>query len=299
MHTAVTPRRRQAAILIFLPPPLLLHDLPKCGNLQWPQLATPALARNLRAALSGALAEVSVNTLLYPLDTWKTRVQFGQLAPRRKALSGLHAGLVASALDAFVFTLVYESLHDRAAQSGNAWADAASGLLASLCSTMAEAPFAVARDRIRLGLQPDLRAAWRAARQQTRGASGLFAGALPALLVEAPAEAAEYATYERVKRLYAPREAPRLMIALAVLATGGLSGLLTAPLDLAVTRVAADPRTNRSVFAALATVVRQDGAAHLFRGASLKAGREALSSAFFFLIYDSLKGDQHFDNPNS
>lgn len=293
----------------------------------------------LRAALSGAIAETVVNVVLFPLDTWKTHIQYGPSVARAgpagarrlstlfapsalgrltRAFMGVGPGMAASALDAFVFTLVYEALRQQFARrrrriqqsrlsvsknrrerseklhDGAKWKaleDFAAASLGSLASTGVEAPFAVARDRIRLGLQPGLLSAWRAA-VRARGWRGLYAGSVASILRDVPVEASEFAMYGALKRMYAgltERQISPVVACICGAVAGAFTGILAAPVDLAVTRVMANPSAHRNVVTTLVNVVRTSGVSGAFAGVRQKAGREALSSALFFVIYDGLK----------
>lgn len=290
-----------------------------------------------RAALSGAIAETVVNVVLFPLDTWKAHIQYGpsqcgQSANNRissllasspigritRAFTGVGPGMAASALDAFMFTLVYEALRQQFArrrrriqqarlnrpknQRGRpdkvaditrwkALEDFTAASLGALASTGVEAPFAVARDRMRLGLQPGILSAWRAA-TKARGWRGLYAGSVASICRDVPVEATEFAAYGALKRLYGrlnKQQVSPMAACVCGAAAGAFTGVLAAPVDLAVTRVMANPSAHRNVVATLVNVVRTNGLFGVFAGVRQKAGREALSSALFFVIYDGLK----------
>lgn len=291
----------------------------------------------LRAALSGAVAETVVNVVLFPLDTWKAHIQYGPsqcsqpganrvspliasspLGRITRAFTGVGPGMAASALDAFMFTLVYEALRQQFAQRRRriqsarskrpknrkdwnekaidisrwkALEDFTAASLGALASTVVEAPFAVARDRMRLSLQPGLLSAWRAA-MKMRGWRGLYAGSVASICRDVPVEATEFAAYGAMKRIYGRLSKQQITPVVACVcgaAAGAFTGILAAPVDLAVTRVMANPSAHKNVVATLVNVVRTNGLSGAFAGVRQKAGREALSSALFFVIYDGLK----------
>lgn len=236
----------------------------------------------------------------------------------RRAFAGAGAGVLASAFDAFVFTLVYEGvrlLHARYVNHNNnnnngqnrhrythsaVLADFCAGAIASVASAAVDAPFALARDRIRLGLQPGLRAAWSdAARSTGAGWRAVYVGAVPTLVRDVPAEAIEFSAYDGFKRaLFSSQQAQPGAAARVVLgaAAGALMGVVCAPLDLAVTRIVAKPAAyNKGVLGTLVKVAREEGARATFRAMPHRACREAFSSALFFAIYDGLKDDADLD----
>lgn len=313
------------APLIFLPPPLLraarnpLSLFPTLF-LRWPSststnssssstttcVSSFPLTFLLRSAASGALAEVFVNATLYPLDTLKVRTQNATPFTSR-AFAGMRAGVLASALDAFVFTFVYEALrhhlsHNKKGQT-QWWHDVVAGGMASVASAGVDAPFALARDRMRLGMDACMQGAWKSA----GSLKGVYAAAVPALLRDVPGEAIEFAAYDALKRASSATTPPRntqdsekspvragagkrlVMGAVA----GALMGVVCTPLDLAVTRIVAGHGHGGGggVLKVLAKVAREEGAKATFASVPHRAAREALSSALFFAIYDGLKGD--------
>lgn len=309
-----------------------LRELPQ----SLPTLHIPSgVACLVRAAVSGAAAEVFVNLTLYPIDTWTVRLQFKSFRPKplanlksiaapvlrpRSSISGggggggvfagFRAGILGNALDAFVFTLVYEGVrgflsrlsrpHERKAKANYRVAVALmAGAVASVTSSAFDAPFTLARDRIRLGLQPNIQTAWRAA-TCTGGWRALYAGARTTMMRDVPVEAAEFASFDFFKYSYSiicgpPHPFARLVLGAA---SGALTGILSTPLDLAVTRVRGNPHKYSGLFATLRKVVQEEGFPAIFRAVPQRAMREAASSALFFLIYDGLKGSSDENGGN-
>lgn len=276
-------------------------------------LASAASAGSVRG-LSPRLG--ALNTPRLPaLSAATARLLGGRV---RRAFAGAGAGVLASAFDAFVFTLVYEGvrlLHARYLNHNNnnnngqsrhryihsaVLADFCAGAIASVASAAVDTPFALARDRIRLGLQPGLRAAWSdVARSTGSGWRAVYVGAVPTLVRDVPAEAIEFSAYGGLKRaLFSSQQGQPGATARVVLgaAAGALMGVLCAPLDLAVTRIVAKPAAyNKGVLGTLVKVAREEGARATFRAMPHRACREAFSSALFFAIYDGLKEDTDGD----
>lgn len=288
----------------------------------------------LKSACSGAAAEVLVNLALYPLDTLKVRHQFRNCKPAVTSLikfpaatatiparlsawksichafAGVRAGVLASAFDAFFFTLVYEGVRLAQAQARQrrsqqtsqqtsktvrvhtALSDFCAAGVASIASSLVDAPFALARDRIRLGLQPGIRAAWKSAGSWR----GVYAGLVPALARDLPAEGIEFAMFDGLKRLLFSCSPDATVNPVSRLVLGAVAGAVmgaaSTPLDLAVTRIVARPKAYKGVLKAIAKVAREEGGIRAtFRALPHRTCREAFSSALFFLVYDGLKGD--------
>lgn len=277
----------------------------------------PLSSRTLGSASSARGLQPRLRALNAPrhpnLSSATARLLGGRL---RRAFAGAGAGVLASAFDAFVFTLVYEGvrlLHKRYInQISNGQnrrrhthsavlADFCAGAIASVASAAVDAPFALARDRIRLGLQPGLRAAWSDVAHSTgAGWRAVYVGAVPALVRDMPAEAIEFSAYDGLKRALFSRHQTQPGAAARVVlgaVAGALMGVVCAPLDLAVTRIVAKPAAyNKGVLGTLVKVAREEGGARAtFRAMPHRACREAFSSALFFAIYDGLKGDADAD----
>lgn len=131
------------------------------------------------------------------------------------------------------------------------------------------------------------------------GVKGLYAGAKEGLARDLPFEAMEFGTYESVqrvwKRIRGGRELGGMQRLVCGMVTGAVVGALLAPLDLVATRCVADPQRYRGVVSTMGRVVREEGVLTIFRGGAQKVGREAISSALFFAIYDGLRGAEERD----
>lgn len=165
---------------------------------------------------------------------------------------------------------------------------------ASVVSAVVETPFAVLRERRRIGVVGGL--------LRGVGVTGLWKGACAALVRDLPFEVMEFGLYEILKAKWG--KGRKLCVSEMVLlgmVTGAIAGGVVAPVDLVVTRVLAQPGRYGGVWRGLTSVVRNEGKRGLFRGVGLKMGKEAASSGLFFAVYDSMRammgeGKDHDDS---
>lgn len=247
--------------LIFLPPPTLLHSL-ICTTHGFPKFHTPPA---LRAALSGATAELTSLLLFYPLDTIKTRLQAGHAPLMLSHYTGTLPALIGTIFDAGVFTAVYSTLRTRIGT-------ASAAATASVLSTVIEVPFVFARDRMRLGLSTSV---------LTKGRIyGLILAAIGIMIRDLPAETIEFETYERLCK----RKGwdGKLGLIMAGMMAGGMAAAITAPIDTIVSRVMAGDGMRR--------ILRNQGLKGLYKGAGVRVMKEAMASAMFFRVYEGLNG---------
>lgn len=202
--------------------------------------------------------------------------------------AGLLPALVGHALDAAVFTGVYAAL--RNALEGRVGKEFRDGVTvvasagASVVSTVVETPFAVIRERRRLGIGGGL--------LRGVGVQGLWKGAWASLVRDLPFEVVEFGLYEFLKGKWGKLRGRKLGVGELVMVgilTGATAGAVVAPIDLVATRVLAQPGRYGGVWGGLVSVVREEGGLALFKGIGLKIGKEAASSGLFFAVYDSMR----------
>lgn len=197
--------------------------------------------------------------------------------------------MVGQALDAAVFTGVFAALRNGLERRvGSQFRDGVTVLAAggaSVVSAVVETPFAVMRERRRLGV---------AAGGLLRGVGvrGLWKGAWAGLVRDLPFEVMEFGLYEFLKGRWAKVRGRKLgagELVMVGMLTGAAAGGVIAPIDLVATRVLAQPGRYGGVWRGLRAVVREEGGVGLFKGIGLKVGKEAAGSGLFFAVYDSMR----------
>ncbi|KAJ7548210.1 hypothetical protein O6H91_07G003000 [Diphasiastrum complanatum] len=200
----------------------------------------------LEGAIAGGTAGVVVETVLYPIDTIKTRLQatrFGGKIDFRGLYSGLGGNLVGVLPASALFVAVYEPLKqkllelvpDHLSSIAHLTAGAAGGAVASLVRV----PTEVIKQRLQTG---QFSSATKAVQQIVvkEGVTGLYAGYGSFLLRDLPFDAIQFCIYEQLRIVYkkvAKRELGGPETALVGAVAGAITGAVTTPLDVIKTRL--------------------------------------------------------------
>lgn len=258
------------------------------------------------ALLSGAVAGFTVDAVLFPLDTLKTRLQLA-VPPNQTApplFSGLYAGfgpaVLASAPAAAAFFGMYDfvkrklqpisSKRDNLAPLCHLAAAAAGDIAGSTI----RAPFEVVKQRVQSGLYSGARSAARATLAK-EGIFGFFTGYTSLVLRELPFDAIQFPLYEQLKvwaarRKGSPLETWETSVCGSI--AGGVSAAITTPLDVVKTRLmtqnAAAPRYH-GILHGIRTIAREEGPKTLFSGIGPRVVWISLGGAVFFGAYESAK----------
>ncbi|KAI8870251.1 mitochondrial carrier [Ramicandelaber brevisporus] len=145
---------------------------------------------------------------------------------------------------------------------------------------------------------------WSATRQlvSKEGVRGLFAGAVPTAIRDAPYAGVYVLCYEKCKLLLRSLPAAKGDSLLSSTVTqnmtagilaGGLATVLTQPFDMLKTRMQLQPAqygsgSSNGVFRAFVKIWRDDGFMGFFRGSSLRIMRKGLSAAISWTMYEEL-----------
>jgi len=233
---------------------------------------------------------VAVDTLLFPLDTVKTRMQGEGL--RRLGRRGLFAGLgpvlLGSAPAAAIFFLVYDA--------GKAAAGSRSGTVHMLAAAAGEAaacavrvPVEVVKQRRQAGTGSSslavARAAWAAG-----GARGFYRGGTATLAREVPFSLIQFPLWEALKvQVSEARGAPcsPLESALCGAAGGAVAAALTNPMDVVKTRLMLQQAGRQEgALAVLARVAASEGWRGLAAGLLPRLLWVSLGGVIFFGVYE-------------
>lgn len=264
--------------------------------------------------LAGAVAGTAVDVVLFPLDTFKTRVQAAGTAAvaRAQLLRGLYAGIapavVASAPAAAAFFGTYDALKrvlaDTIPDGHGRYAPVAHMLAAAggdVASSTVRAPFEVVKQRLQAGMHASsgdaIRSVWR-----TSGFRGFYAGYGSLVLRELPFDALQFPLYEALKSRWAARRAAsghpdggRLQTwqtSACGSAAGAVSAAVTTPLDVVKTRMmtqAAGTVPYKGAVDGLSRIAREEGVAALTAGLVPRVVWIALGGAIFFGGYEVTK----------
>jgi len=260
----------------------------------------------LGLTVSGVCAGVFVETLFYPLDTIKTRLQAarggGNNNKNANLFKGVFNGLsknIAGCVPATaLFFLAYEPtkryLERTLPPEQNYAAMFAAGATGCLASSIVRVPTEVIKTRAQTGNKvQSLGGILRAS-----GITGLFVGYGSFLIRDLPFDAIEFSLYEEAKISYAkwrgrtPSEVSRAEATILGATAGGITGFVTTPLDVIKTRLMTDTCTInplKGVVDCGTRIVREEGAKALFRGASPRVAWISLGGGAFFGVLESAR----------
>ncbi|KAL6572251.1 putative S-adenosylmethionine carrier 2, chloroplastic [Orobanche minor] len=198
------------------------------------------------SAVAGASAGAVVETVLYPIDTIKTRLQAvrgGGGIILKGLYSGLAGNLVGVIPASAIFIGVYEPTKQKLLkilpENFSAIAHLAAGAVGGAASSIVRVPTEVIKQRIQTG---QFVSAPEAVRRivAKEGFRGLYAGFGSFLLRDLPFDAIQFCIYEQLRigyKLAARRDLNDPETAIIGAFAGAITGAMTTPLDVIKTRL--------------------------------------------------------------
>ncbi|KAI9227482.1 MAG: S-adenosylmethionine transporter [Piptocephalis tieghemiana] len=215
--------------------------------------------------LAGGLAGLTVDVVLFPLDTLKTRLQAQGGFTRAGGFKGVYSGLASTAVgsipSAAVFFLVYEHFRGDTLAS-----HMMASSLAETASCLIRVPTEVVKQRAQTSKTSVLHLAQSIA--QNHGVLGFYRGFLTTLLREIPFTCIQFSLYETLKSHY------QVSSPLPAAWCGSISGViaagLTTPLDVLKTRwilLESSGKKSQTTFREMTShMIRTEGLSVLTRG---------------------------------
>lgn len=274
-----------------------------------PTDAKPSPSAIFRIALiSGAVAGFTVDAILFPLDTLKTRLQIATTEAARRPgalLSGLYAGfgpaVLASAPAAAAFFGVYDylkrTLADRFSNVSDRYTPFFHMLAAAggdVASSTVRVPFEVVKQRIQSGMYTSPIAAVKSIAAK-EGFGGFFAGYTSLVLRELPFDALQFPLYEFLKSALASRQKRHLHTwetSVCGSIAGGVAAAVTTPLDVVKTRLMTQSLSNPKylgIIHGIRTIASEEGSAALMSGVVPRVMWISLGGAIFFGAFEAAK----------
>lgn len=283
-----------------------------------PPSLSPAALFQLGLA-SGAVAGTTVDFVLYPLDTIKTRLQVqgardAGVSLFRGVYRGVAPAMAASAPAGAAFFGTYDFLKRTLAQ----WCPAgtpppllhvAAALGGDMAGSAVRVPFEVVKQNLQARRYRSSMEAVRAI-VRAEGVRGLYRGWRSLLVREIPFDVLEFPMYEAFKSGWARLKGAELHpweSALCGSLAGGIAAGVTTPLDVVKTRLMTQasrgaggagaatvnggkpPTYYRGVFDALGRITRDEGLSALFGGVVPRVLWISLGGAIFFGGYEFTK----------
>ncbi|GLJ18106.1 hypothetical protein SUGI_0319770 [Cryptomeria japonica] len=251
-------------------------------------------------AIAGATAGVVVESVLYPIDTIKTRLQAARVGGKI-VLKGLYSGLggnLAGVLPASaIFVGVYEPLKRKLLEifpdNFSAVAHLAAGTAGGAAASIVRVPTEVVKQRMQTGQFAYAPEALRLIVAK-EGVRGLYAGYGSFLLRDLPFDALQFCLYEQLRIGYkkvAKRDLYDPENALIGAFAGALTGAITTPLDVIKTRlmVQGSSRQYKGVFDCVQKIVQEEGPYALAKGIGPRVLWIGIGGSIFFGVLERTK----------
>ncbi|KAI9486442.1 MAG: mitochondrial carrier domain-containing protein [Benjaminiella poitrasii] len=260
---------------------------------------------NLRQALvAGALAGTAAESVLFPLDTIKTRLQsrtgFAISGGFRSVYSGLFSAVVGSAPNAALFFVTYEAIKRLLGASTDGVSDSpyifmTAATCGEISACTVRVPTEVIKQRMQIK-QFDTTLGAVSSVLRTEGLLGFYRGFLPTVAREIPFTCIQFPFYEYLKRKYStykgdlvePHEAA-LMGSIA----GGFGAAITTPLDVCKTRIMLSSKSVESgikpyigIIETMKRIVQEEGSRKLFAGLGPRVLWISVGGGIFLGVYE-------------
>ena len=256
------------------------------------------------ALCAGAAAGLSVDLLLFPIDTIKTRIQteagFWRSGGFRKVYSGLGSTAVGSMPGAALFFCTYEAVKQKSRldSSSSSAALTLSHMTAASCGEVAACLVRVPTEVIKQRSQATNQRSFSVLTQTLRseGLRGLYRGYTSTVLREIPFSLIQFPIWEALKATWTERQ-QRPLEAWQSGACGAVAGAvaagLTTPLDVAKTRIMLARKNSDvargSIVFALREVFASKGVPGLFAGVVPRVVWISIGGCIFLGVYDKVK----------
>ncbi|CAL9090551.1 unnamed protein product [Musa acuminata var. zebrina] len=259
--------------------------------------------------IAGATAGVVVETVLYPIDTIKTRLQAARGVSKihwKGLYSGL-AGNLAGVLPASgIFVGIYEPTKQKLLkvfpENLSAFAHLTAGAVGGVAASLIRVPTEVVKQRMQTGQFTSAPNAVRLIVAK-EGIRGLYAGYSSFLLRDLPFDAIQFCIYEQLRigyKIAAQRELSDPENAIIGAFAGALTGAITTPLDVLKTRIMVQGSANqyKGVISCAQTILKEEGPAAFFKGIGPRVLWIGIGGSIFFGVLERSKlvlSQRHFD----
>lgn len=251
---------------------------------------------------SGAVAGLSVDVALFPLDTIKTRLQSPHGFMKSGGFNGVYNGVTAAAggsmPGAGLFFCTYETCKPIFASllgQNPALAQMAAASSAEIMACLVRVPTEVVKQRMQVGAFDSMLVAGPTI-FRSEGFAGLYSGFGVTVMREIPFSAIQFPLYEGAKVLWSRaqgREVSAVQAAACGSAAGAFAAGVTTPLDVIKTRLmlGADIKGKRYTGAAdvVKRVMAEEGAATFFSGVQPRVMWIGIGGFVFFGAYEGAK----------
>lgn len=250
--------------------------------------------------IAGGTAGVVVETVLYPIDTIKTRLQAahgGSKVHWKGLYSGLAGNLVGVLPASAVFVGIYEPTKQKLLKffpdNLSAFAHLTAGALGGIASSFIRVPTEVVKQRMQTRQFASTIDAARLIIAK-EGFKGFYAGYGSFLLRDLPFDAIQFCIYEQLRigyRAAAKRELIDQEIAVIGAFAGAITGAITTPLDVLKTRLMTQGLTKQysGLLSCTKTIIREEGPTALLKGIGPRILWIGIGGSIFFGVLEKTK----------
>ncbi|KAI8613760.1 S-adenosylmethionine transporter [Chytriomyces sp. MP71] len=259
------------------------------------------------ALIAGATAGITVDVVLFPLDTIKTRLQAKEGFRAAGGFNGIYSGLssaaIGSAPGAAAFFSVYELLKKTLTNSSlgkERKNDALIHMLAAsggeVTACLIRVPTEVVKQRMQTGQYKTVSTSLSSIVQYD-GVRGLYRGFAMTVFREIPFCCVQFPLFEYLKKVWGNKKGrtPEFWEAgLCGSIAGGVAAAVTTPLDVVKTRIMLSVkgiggvREYNSIPASFSKIVREEGFSALFKGIGPRVTWISIGGAVFLGSYDAV-----------
>lgn len=253
------------------------------------------------AMVAGGIAGTTVDVVMFPLDTLKTRLQAEGGFQKAGGFKGVYNGVVATALGAApgasMFFSAYEGMKPRLqALNGGKEHPIHHSLAASfgeVAACLVRVPTAVVTQNMQVGTYKSYPEAMQGI-LATGGLSAFFRGYWTTVAREIPFSFIQFPMYEGLKSFWRKSQGSDttpLQGAACGSISGGVASAVTTPLDVVKTRMMLGNKNKAGelyvgTFNSLSTIFREEGMAALFSGIGPRVGWISIGGFVFFGAYE-------------
>lgn len=253
--------------------------------------------------VAGGVAGVSVDLILFPLDTVKTRLQSPQGFNKAGGFRGIYAGVPSTAIGSFpnaaAFFITYEYVKWFLHSDSSSYLIPVKHMLAAsageVVACLIRVPSEVVKQRAQVSSASRTFQIFSNILYQ-EGVQGLYRGYKSTVLREIPFSLVQFPLWESLKALWSWRQdhvVDSWQSAVCGAFAGGFAAAVTTPLDVAKTRImlakAGSSTANGNVFSALHGVWRAQGLSGLFAGVLPRMAAISLGGFIFLGAYDQTR----------
>ncbi|XP_073962339.1 S-adenosylmethionine mitochondrial carrier protein homolog [Choristoneura fumiferana] len=261
----------------------------------------------LAPLLAGAVAGISVDVALYPLDTLKTRLQSSQGFQKAGGFRGVYKGLLTVATTSMpttaLFFMSYETTKKIAeplvAPQYAPLVHSAAACVGEVLACVIRVPTEIAKQRKQTYVGSKKRSSIKILIEAYKAEglrSGVYRGFLSTVARDLPFSFLELPVWEYLKtqvRLHNDGQITSFQSACCGSLAGGFAAAATTPLDLAKTRIMLAPEYTATrklrVQPVLRAIYRESGLRGLFAGCTPRFTAFMAGGFVFFGVYDDCK----------